>query len=437
MAGQLPGHPSYNESARMSTGTCIREELPQPFVRKWFFTKEEIEYHSPSRKDGVTFEEESHLRKLYCSYLQELGMEFKVPQLTIATATVLCHRFYMHQSHAKNHWQTIATSSMFLACKAEETPRWLSDFVVVAYKLMYKWDPLAPQRIRQRELYDKQKEIILIGERLLLATVAFDLNIEHPYKPLVAAVKKLDIPHKEVVKVAWNFVNDWLRTTLCLEYKPHYIAAGSLFLSAKLQKVKLPTKGNAWWMQFDVSPKQLEEVIMRMQKLLAENQKQVAQPIGCRNTVSKSTDKKTDLSSPESCITSGSAQDSRNVTILDAGRDSRCAVSTCTQRKPDCNYQENVKEREHCQISDSGSTNSAVGDGDLEPKVADSDPNPGCKIVSFEASYNKIDVNGIRERIKKRKLDRHREMKLSGAMDNYIDGEAWIEKELENGIEKT
>jgi cyclin T len=43
-----------------------------------------------------------------------------------------------------------------------------------------------------------------------------------------------------------------------LEWKPHYIAAGSLFLAAKLQKVKLPTKGNAWWMQFDVSPKQLE-----------------------------------------------------------------------------------------------------------------------------------------------------------------------------------
>ena len=46
--------------------------------------------------------------------------------------------------------QTIATASMFLASKAEETPRWLSDLVVVAYKLANKWDPFAPQRIRQR-----------------------------------------------------------------------------------------------------------------------------------------------------------------------------------------------------------------------------------------------------------------------------------------------
>lgn len=46
--------------------------------------------------------------------------------------------------------QIVATVSMFLAGKAEETPRWLSDLVVVAYKLVYKWDPSAPLRIRQK-----------------------------------------------------------------------------------------------------------------------------------------------------------------------------------------------------------------------------------------------------------------------------------------------
>lgn len=187
-----------------------------------------------------------------------------------------------------------------------------------------------------------------------------------------------------------------------------------------------------FWFIFKIS-----EVIQRMHEILAENQKQVTQPTGCRSTVSKSTDKKTDLNSPDSCITSGSAQDSRNVTI-DVGKDSRCAGSTCTQRKPDGNYQENVKERENCQTSDLGSANSAVWNGDLEPKVANSNPDPpSCKIVPLQASSSKIDVHGIRERIKKRKLDRDREMKLSGLMDNTTDGEAWIEKELENGIEQS
>lgn len=47
------------------------------------------------------------------------------------------------------HLQTIATASMFLACKIEETPRLLRDVVVVAYEMIYKWDPSAPQRIRR------------------------------------------------------------------------------------------------------------------------------------------------------------------------------------------------------------------------------------------------------------------------------------------------
>ncbi|KAE8712664.1 Cyclin-T1-3 [Hibiscus syriacus] len=153
--------------------------------------RKEIKNHSPSRKDGIELRREEQLRKLYCSFLQELGMKLKVPQAAIACAMMLCHRFYMRQSHAKNDWQTIATVSTFLACKIEETPRLLRDVIVVSYELIHKRDPSAPGRIRQREVYDKQKELILVGERLLLATIAFDLDIELPYKPLVAAFKKL------------------------------------------------------------------------------------------------------------------------------------------------------------------------------------------------------------------------------------------------------
>lgn len=58
----------------------------------------------------------------------------------------------------------------------------------------------------------------------------------------------------------WSFPGTCrLSTTLCLQYKPHYIAAGSLFLAAKFNKLKLSTeKGRVWWLQFDVSPKVLE-----------------------------------------------------------------------------------------------------------------------------------------------------------------------------------
>ena len=34
-----------------------------------------------------------------------------------------------------------------------------------------------------------------------------------------------------------------LRTSLCLQFKPHHIAAGAIFLAAKFLKVKLPSDG--------------------------------------------------------------------------------------------------------------------------------------------------------------------------------------------------
>ncbi len=50
-----------------------------------------------------------------------------------------------------------------------------------------------------------------------------------------------------------------LRTSLCLQFKPHHIAAGAIFLAAKFLKVKLPSDGKkVWWQEFDVTPQQLE-----------------------------------------------------------------------------------------------------------------------------------------------------------------------------------
>ncbi|XP_009623685.1 cyclin-T1-3-like [Nicotiana tabacum] len=426
MAGQLPENPSYPELARVASSMHIQEKS-QSLTQRWYFTKEEIEDHSPSRKDGIDYEKESHLRKLYCSFLQELGIELKVPQVTIATAMMLCHRFYMRQSHAKNHWQIVATVSMFLACKAEETPRWLSDFVVVSYKLVYKWDPSAPLRIRQKDIYDKEKESIVAGERMLLATVAFDLNIEHPYKTLVAAMKRLEISNKEMVKVAWNFVNDWLRTTLCLQYKPHYIAAGSMFLAAKLLKVKLPTgKGNPWWMQFDVAPKQLEEVIQKMLQLLEQNQKQVTPSMSGRSTELKPVAGKAVSSSTESCISSVSvvAQDSRNMELVEARGSSTSVTSKCSE-KESCNIVNTVKETE----SECGSANSAVEDGVCQP-IKDDAKKEICQTISAGDHNGNIDIDRIKERLKRRKLEKNSLKKL--AKDDEIDSEAWIERELEN-----
>ncbi|PPR88771.1 hypothetical protein GOBAR_AA31916 [Gossypium barbadense] len=425
---------------------CLPEQLHSS-MRKWYFSQEEIENHSPARKDGI-----------------DLGRE--EPQVAIACAMMLCHRFYMRQSHAKNDWQAIATVSTFLACKIEETPRLLRDVIVVGYEIIYKRDPSAPGRIRQREVYDKQKELILTGERLLLATIAFDLDVELPYKPLVAAVKRLEI-FPNLLKVAWNFVNDWLRTTMCLQYKPHYIAAGSMCLAAKFQKVKLPMeKGKVWWLEFDISPKQLQEVTQQMVRLLEQDKRRALSSRHERASQSASLAGNT---MTQSCTSSASAG-----TQSGAGAES----SKVSKSMDNCASQDCVKEVFPHQKSDDGASGVVEdGSGTGQPRTEESDQNQSFKIVSSVAcdnkqasakeslpsqtsdsgastvvdnaegdcdelrtgisssKPNKSDADRIREIFKRRRCDRAANLKRTKVRDDEVDSEAWIERELEMGIE--
>ncbi|PRQ30574.1 putative cyclin [Rosa chinensis] len=269
MASFLSGDSS---NFAVSESSCYRQTEDKEEGGSWYFSRKEIEENSPSKVDGIDLKKEAYLRKSYCTFLQDLGMRLKVPQVTIATAIIFCHRFYVCQSHAKNDRRTIATVCMFLAGKVEETPRPLKDVILVSYEIIHKKDPAAAQRIKQKEVYEQQKELILTGERVVLGTLAFDFNVHHPYKPLVEAIKKFKVAQNALAQVAWNFVNDGLRTSLCLQFKPHHIAAGAIFLAAKFLKVKLPSDGEkVWWQEFDVTPRQLEEVSNQMLELYEQN----------------------------------------------------------------------------------------------------------------------------------------------------------------------
>ncbi|KAG0469737.1 hypothetical protein HPP92_016437 [Vanilla planifolia] len=422
----------------------ISHEERHNYGARWYFSRKEIEENSPSRRHGIDLKKETYFRRSYCTFLQDLGMRLKVPQVTIATAIVFCHRFFLRQSHAKNDRRTIATVCMFLAAKVEETPRPLKDVILVSYEIIHKKDPSAIQRIKQKEVYEQQKELILMGERLVLATLGFDLNVHHPYKPLVEAIKRFKVAQNALAQVAWNFVNDGLRTSLFLQFKPDQIAAGAIFLAAKFLKVKLPSDSEkVWWQEFDVTPRQLEDVSNQMLELYEQNR--AAQP-SHGNEAEGST---VAANSPPHGTTSVVSDNPPSLNAKDDAQNRRPLQSNVDGNR--IGPQVYKSERSGLDGKSGVWSQSVDGGGKDDGNLGD-DPVSRCREATGEDSTSprssavvgmagekgqafdaitKIDKDKVKAALEKRRKLRN----VAAVKSEVVDEDDFIERELENGIE--
>ena len=196
--------------------------------------------------------------------LVSLAPPVRSPQLSIATAIVFYHRFYSRKSYDSYDRFRIATTCLFLAGKVEETPKKLKDVVVEAYKAQYQ-KQTGPDP-ESKEFWEL-KEQILVCERILLQTLDFDLTVEHAYRPLLAYVKSIK-GTRDLAQVAWNFINDSLRTTIALQYPPRCVAAAAVSLASRFlggqngaAQYQLPMHhGKAWTEAFKVAQGEVDDI---------------------------------------------------------------------------------------------------------------------------------------------------------------------------------
>ena len=77
----------------------------------------------------------------------------------------------------------------------------------------------------------------MVLERVLLQTIKFDLQVEHPYNSILSYAKSFKGDQQKLnkmVQMSWTFVNDSLCTTLCLQFEPEIIAIAVMYLAIKL-----------------------------------------------------------------------------------------------------------------------------------------------------------------------------------------------------------
>lgn len=231
----------------------------------FYIARDEIEERSPSKKDGIDSSKEYELRKSYCTFLKELGIKLRMPHVVIATSTVFSHRFFLYQSHHKNDRYIISTACMFLAGKVEEARRALEEVVLVSYCLQNKHNPMAAQEFKEKEVCERQKELVLLAEHMVLVTLDFELKVRHPHSFVLLATSEIKFACEALVPLSYIILNDSLYTTLCLQFKPQHIAVSALLFAAKLLKYRFPSKN--WWKQFNVTTNQLKEICNQILEL--------------------------------------------------------------------------------------------------------------------------------------------------------------------------
>ncbi|KAL6483483.1 hypothetical protein MHYP_G00083550 [Metynnis hypsauchen] len=216
---------------------------------KWYFTREQIE-NSPSRRAGLDPDKELSYRQQAANLLQDMGQRLNVSQLTINTAIVYMHRFYMIQSFTRFHRNVIAPATLFLAAKVEEQPRKLEHVIKVTHACLNPQDPCPDTR---SDTYLQQAQDLVILESIILQTLGFEITIDHPHTHVVKCTQ-LVRASKDLAQTSYFMATNSLHlTTFCLQYSPPVVACVCIHLACKWSNWEIPvsTDNKHWWEYVD------------------------------------------------------------------------------------------------------------------------------------------------------------------------------------------
>ncbi|KAL8843299.1 MAG: hypothetical protein Q9170_000157 [Blastenia crenularia] len=228
-------------------------EVLQIAESQWIFTESEL-LRTPSILEGLSSEKERENRGKGVNFIFQVGIMLKLPQVTLATASVLLHRFFVRHSMVDApgrpgfHYYSMAATSLFLATKIEEDCRKMRELVVACVRVAQK-DPHKLVDEQDKE-YWRWKDNILHNEDVLLEALCFDLTLEPPYKILFDYLTYFgESDNRRLRNSAWAFINDSCMTTLCLMFSSRTIAASALYAAAKHCGTDIldDEDGRPWW----------------------------------------------------------------------------------------------------------------------------------------------------------------------------------------------
>uniref|UniRef100_A0A672T6Y4 Cyclin-K n=1 Tax=Sinocyclocheilus grahami TaxID=75366 RepID=A0A672T6Y4_SINGR len=244
----------------------------------WYWDKKDLA-HTPSQSDGMDPATEARYRREGARFIFDVGTRLGLHYDTLATGITYFHRFYMFHSFKQFPRYVTGACCLFLAGKVEETPKKCKDIIKTTRSLL--------NDVQFAQFGDDPKEEVMVLERILLQTIKFDLQVEHPYQFLLRYAKQLKGDKNKVqklVQMAWTFVNDSLCTMLSLQWETEIIAVAVMYLAGRLCKFDIQEwtskqSSRRWWEQFvqDVPVELLEDICHQILDLYSQGKQPIPQ----------------------------------------------------------------------------------------------------------------------------------------------------------------
>ncbi|KAH9841428.1 cyclin-like protein [Rhodofomes roseus] len=255
-----------------------------------YFTPTEVEKLSDKQRGKLSFTQEEKARQQACGFIEAVGAKIGFPRKTIATAQNLYHRFHLFFPRKDFSYYDVTLAALYVSSKMHDTLKKPREILMVSYGVRFpdlaaKSKSIVGEIDMDPQTVEIDRQRLLAVERLMLETVCFNFTSRMPF-PYVIKIGRALKATKKLTKLAWRLTIDSFRTLVNLEFPPHAVALGCIYMAALLTSFEQTISPNTpdavvshqitmqlkqpgtWERQFQAHVEDLEEVAFAVIDLL-------------------------------------------------------------------------------------------------------------------------------------------------------------------------
>jgi len=195
--------------------------------------------NSPSRKAGVSEEDERFIRWEHCNAIVRIGKELQLKRVVFYNACALFHQFFMRESITRSDPYVVAAAALFLASKTNYDHRFLFD-VVQCFHTWHKekkGDKVQKLAKNTRAAVYHMNEV-KDAELKLAQFLEFDFEYILPlvvYATFIRSGPQLKSKCKitGIDEIFYEFLHSVMMSPICVIFSPEAVCAAGMYLGCK------------------------------------------------------------------------------------------------------------------------------------------------------------------------------------------------------------